>query len=212
MYVARPPDASSNIAPVPAVLTCPACQALLNHGFGTARPHNTGLNWDTHCPKCRTALAVVRFPALQRPTTVANSRSALQGDEATCFYHEEKQAETSCSVCGRFVCGLCGIEMGGVDVCPECVGNDTMRRKHLDATASRRTNHGRLVLLLCIIPFFAGFSALLTFPISIGVAIRSRGRPRALATRTVLPMVSGLILGALQLIATLVFIYFLATE
>lgn len=209
--MARPPDTQTTTGTRPAGIACPKCATPIEPSTVDTPPGSPGVDWAMLCPKCGVTLALCLFPALQRQNTVARGVEVLQGDEATCFYHEGKQAEESCSVCGRFVCGLCHIQLGGRHVCPHCVGNEGVRRRHLESTEPRRTHYGQLVSLMAVIPLVIPFSAVITFPVAIGLSLHSRGRPKPLASSTLRPMVAGLILSGLEFVAALVLIYFIAS-
>jgi B-box zinc finger len=60
------------------------------------------------------------FPAMFAERAAAAPEAALTG-EAACFDHPGKRAVAACQQCGRFVCQLCSVDMGGVAYCPSCV-------------------------------------------------------------------------------------------
>lgn len=87
------------------------------------------------CPHCRTHAEFDAFPAL-----FAGPRLGRPGDplvdasEASCFFHAEKRAVIACESCGRFLCALCDLEMGGRHICPKCLaaGRKKGALKNLD--------------------------------------------------------------------------------
>ena len=73
----------------------------------------------TPCPSCRAPIQADIFPAAYRPTdSVTGGDTVLPENQAGCFYHSDKKAVEVCSSCGRFICALCDIEMGGRHICP----------------------------------------------------------------------------------------------
>ena len=193
----------------PPLIKCTRCGTPLNtqrlHGPWQSLTHA----WSEACDKCTRVHQVRAYPAMLRRDAVATGNDLLNAEDATCFYHEDKRAERACSVCGRFVCALCHIEISGRDVCPECIGNTKLRTEHIETTENRRTNYGRLGLTMFAIAFIVPFFALIGFPLAIFFAFRSRGKPRPLASSFAGPMVAGLILTGLQFIGSIVWIFIL---
>src|SRR6202522_4376848 len=75
---------------------------------------------ETACPSCGAGNMVRAFPAMFAERAAAAPEAALTG-EAACFDHPGKRAVAACQQCGRFVCQLCSVDMGGVAYCPSCV-------------------------------------------------------------------------------------------
>src|ERR1039458_5057388 len=73
------------------------------------------------CTYCWSLNTVRAFPAMFREAGApARPEVALDG-EAACFDHAGKRAVAVCNQCGRFVCELCKVELGGHVWCPSCV-------------------------------------------------------------------------------------------
>jgi hypothetical protein len=113
-------------------------------------------------------------------------------DQASCFYHPNKQASVPCDNCGRFLCALCDVDFGGKTLCPRCIENGA-HYKSADALDAERVLYDKLALFLAVIPtlftqLFAIFLAIKhwTSPIS----IPQRG---ALRWRWILAMVIALL-------------------
>lgn len=84
---------------------CPNCEAEI--------PAETG--WQS-CPYCQKQLHIQIWPVARRQSNPA----AALSDQATCFFHPDKAFQACCQRCGRFVCGLCDLQLGAEHVCPTC--------------------------------------------------------------------------------------------
>jgi hypothetical protein len=62
---------------------------------------------------------------------------AAQEGEAACFFHPEKKAALACESCGRFICGLCSVELGGRSLCATCLGHGLGSGKVAELVQSR---------------------------------------------------------------------------
>jgi hypothetical protein len=96
-----------------AALVCPKCRrevplALAN----TGRPYP--------CGGCGQQVILDVFPAAWRTMGRGNTGPAGEG-VASCFFHDERPAETACDGCGRFLCALCDVPVGRLHLCPECL-------------------------------------------------------------------------------------------
>jgi hypothetical protein len=134
-------------------LACPGCGQALEppSGLGLAGP----------CPRCGLTLLHWAGPLFFRPAGGRAGARAASGD-SVCFFHASRRAETSCGSCGRFLCALCDIPMGGDHLCPSCL--EEGRSPQAQALQSqRRTRVERLVFvaaLLSLIPPFVFLSFL----------------------------------------------------
>jgi hypothetical protein len=96
-------------------LNCPRCRTALPAEAATL----TALR---QCPGCRRALEVVVLPAFGRGAAAAPRAQRLSADgQAACFFHAANQAVVPCDRCGRFLCALCDLPLGGEHLCPECL-------------------------------------------------------------------------------------------
>ena len=89
-------------------VACPNCG-------GDVIPVETETGW-TSCPSCANRLQACLWPTVRQNT---NAVAALS-DQATCFFHPDKAFQACCQRCGRFVCGLCDLQLGAEHVCPAC--------------------------------------------------------------------------------------------
>jgi hypothetical protein len=91
---------------------------------------------ETACLGCGAGNLVRAFPAMFAERMAVAPQAALPG-EAACFDHPGKRAVASCRQCGRFVCQLCSVEMGGQVYCPSCVAAGAGRARAANADAAR---------------------------------------------------------------------------
>ena len=88
--------------------TCPGCN-------GDVRPVEATTGWQ-NCPYCEKRLQMRVWRVVRPNTTAATALS----EQATCFFHPDKAFQACCQRCGRFVCGLCDLQLGTEHVCPTC--------------------------------------------------------------------------------------------
>jgi hypothetical protein len=90
-------------------VTCPGCNGAL------ASVLDTNTAWQS-CPYCEKRLQIRVWGAVRQNTNAAAALSS----QATCFFHPDKVFQACCQRCGRFVCGLCDLQLGAEHVCPTC--------------------------------------------------------------------------------------------
>ncbi len=132
----------------------------------------------TPCALCGASLIVRAFPAMLADRQAAGTGERVLGDEqASCFYHATKKAFTVCQRCGRFLCRLCDIDIGGGHLCPACVeaGVDEDAATELDVT---RKFYDGLALRLAIWPL------VVTPMAALFLAVRHWREPEAIVPRT----------------------------
>ena len=99
------------------------------------------------CARCETQLEVHAFPALNRQPVVTPVAQVLLEGEASCFNHPQKKAVIACQSCGRFLCALCDVEIGGVHRCPACL-EAGRRSQRADILETRVIRYDRIALAL----------------------------------------------------------------
>ena len=108
--------------------TCPHCEAPLDVealGSGIAR-----------CGRCRRRFEHERFTPADHSAAVSPAAvSGTRPETAGCGRHEGNAAETNCTRCGIFMCGLCTTPIDGHLLCPACFN----RLAREDGLASLRT-------------------------------------------------------------------------
>lgn len=140
------------------------------------------------CPVCRSELTIQLFPAFTQPpptVSTASGEAVLDG-EAACYFHPEKRADVPCDRCGRFLCALCDVPLGGKHLCPSCL--DTSKTPEL---VSDRFIWPRLAMLVGVVPFFLylipcfwffSFAALFTGPAAIFLALWKWNAPASIVS------------------------------
>jgi hypothetical protein len=139
-------------------LRCPKCALGLD-------PAVAGTGAELTCPACRTHFIAQLFPAFVSPVQMVSTASgerAVEG-EAVCFFHPEKGASVACERCGRFLCALCDVPLGGKHLCPSCL--DTTKMPEL---VNRRLIWSQLSMLVGILPIV--FACLYPFYVITGPA------------------------------------------
>src|SRR5579872_3377809 len=117
----------------------------------------------TVCPRCRAQVDVTVFPAMTRPSAGERPQAIQIDTEASCFYHSSNRAASPCEDCGRFLCKLCEIPLGGKTVCPSCFASGAKENKIQDLD-HKRTMYDSIALLLATLPGLAVWPALFTAP------------------------------------------------
>jgi hypothetical protein len=126
-------------------LACPKCGTSV---VGAVPP----LTDPQPCPSCRRPFGALTFPAWQRvPTVGRNAEAILTADEAGCFFHPQSRAQVPCDTCGRFLCALCDVPLGGRHLCPDCLNSGT-RRELVSQMDNGRTLYGGIAFLVALLP------------------------------------------------------------
>jgi hypothetical protein len=103
------------------------------------------------CPSCAAKVRVEVFPAFFREIQKGSAGEALLADtEASCFYHPQKRATVVCSECGRFLCGLCDLELEGKHFCAGCLESAKEKNK-IASLQNRRMMYDSMALHLAIV-------------------------------------------------------------
>jgi hypothetical protein len=145
-------------------ISCPKCHTLLSVTEGQAELTTT-------CPHCQSTIEAYFFPAFHRaPEAGVAAATLINPEEASCFYHPQKQAAYVCDACGRMVCSLCAIELGADRLCPACFSAG--RKKAAPKLVNERVRYDNVALLLAAGSFFLSFFAIITAPAAIYIAIR----------------------------------------
>lgn len=151
------------------------------------------------CGHCRTVSMVERFPVHGRGLQPVATGAPSGADEATCFVHAEKRAESACDQCGRFMCALCEIRVGDRHLCPQCFGGASSHAQGPVPLERYRSMPARLAFWVALGSGILGPLALIGGPIAIFLAVRGLRRPGSLTgQRHVVLAVLAIILGGLQ--------------
>lgn len=135
------------------------------------------------CPICRAALELLVFPAIHRHIGPgATAEVALLDGESTCFFHPEKKASVVCGGCGRFLCALCDVPVGGQHLCPKCVETG-QAKKTLTTFEKYRTSYPSLALSCAFFPILVWPVTLLTAPATVFLVLLTWGKPPGVTGR-----------------------------
>ena len=172
---------------------CPNCNNGLPSRLLRPDPVNTA------CPACLANLTVEVFPALFRTAAVVEAGTLAEG-EASCYEHASKRAVALCSHCGRFLCGLCEVEVGGGIWCPECLGTGGSRPK-LAVLETSRPLYDSNALALATWPLFIFFYvSIFTAPVALYVAIRHWNAPSSLVPRRKWRQITAILIALAELL------------
>jgi hypothetical protein len=113
---------------------------------------------------------------------VGAAAGPLMENGATCFFHPQHAAQVPCDNCGRFLCALCDLPLGGRHLCPTCIEN-TSRQSSENPWIAHRFLWGRAALLIALIPALAypfTFLTFLTAPVTLVLALLWWNKPAGL--------------------------------
>lgn len=162
------------------------------------------------CPSCGSEAEVVAFPALLRePEQSRPGEALLVEDQASCYYHPGRAAAVPCDGCGRFLCSLCDLPVGGEHLCPGCLeaGRGAGGGLRLQR---RRTLWDSVALGFAVLPTFLWFITFVTAPAAVYLGLRHWGDARlSPVPRTRVRNVFAVLIGGAQLAgwATVLFVW-----
>ena len=175
-----------------ALLACPNCTAPLPG----APQELTRLQ---RCLECGAGLEAHVFPALFRQVQIgAHAAAIVAADEAGCFYHPRKRAVAPCDGCGRFLCALCDIELGGGHLCPACL-DAGKKSGRLSGLENRRTLYDSAALTLAMVPMLLWPLTLITAPAVLCLVFFRWNAPGGVVARSKVRYVVALMIALLQL-------------
>ena len=188
------------------VLVCPNCRTPLPGEFF----NSPGMS---NCYSCNTPLQVHAFPALFRKLTTGKSgENMMQEGAATCFFHAQKRAIVPCDACGRFLCALCDMEVGGRHLCPQCASSGAKKGKVKDLQ-NRRDLYDNFALLLAIAPLPFSYLTIITAPVSLYYCAQYWNTEISVVPRSKTRFVVAIILSSLQLVGwALLLVYLLGRK
>jgi uncharacterized paraquat-inducible protein A len=172
-------------------ISCSKCATVLPTDY-------LGREDTAHCPQCGAEVQVWAFPSLVNPPSEGRSGEFVTTEsEAGCFFHPQKKAVVPCSSCGRFLCALCDVEIGGQHLCPVCVETGKKHRK-MKNLETHRTLYDNIALSVAILPVLVWFFTIVTAPISVYISIRHWKSPTSILPRTKIRFIIAIVLGLLQ--------------
>jgi hypothetical protein len=135
------------------------------------------------CPGCRLRVEVVAFPAIERTRTGPLPEALAADTEASCFYHPESRARVPCDQCGRFLCGLCELEIDGRHLCPVCFQTGVASNQ-LEVAETSRTMWDSIALATATFPVLLFWPAFIGAPAALFLVIRRWNAPSSILPRT----------------------------
>lgn len=179
-----------------AAVLCPSCYTPLP-------PSHFNLGSFTPCPACQAKIQAAVFPAAFRPAAAGQSgERILIAGESSCFYHEQKKAVVPCDVCGRFLCALCDMDLGGKHLCPQCLGSGR-EKGSLQQLETQRITYDKGALLLALIPmvlFVLWAFTLVTAPIAVFLGIMAHFKPNSILGFSRWKAIAAIVIGLFQIL------------
>ena len=182
------------------MIRCTKCTAPLAHESFNKRTL-------VPCVSCGALSRVDVFPAIFENLSAGKAGEfLLTDDEASCFYHPNKQAVIACSNCGRFLCSLCDLELNDRHLCAACLESGKKKRdiKNLE---NHWILYDNIALALAFFPLIIWPITILTAPLAVFFVIRYWKTPSSIIKRSKIRAIIGLILSGLQLTGWSFFIY-----
>jgi len=135
------------------------------------------------CPGCRQKIDITVFPAVERTRAGTLPQALAAESEASCFYHPGSRAAVPCDECGRFLCGLCDIEVDRKHYCPTCF-QAGLASNRLENVETRRTMYDTVALALATFPVILISPAIVGAPAALFVVFRRWRAPLSILPRT----------------------------
>ena len=165
----------------------------------------------TGCPACDTKLHVDIFPAFFGQPSAGTPDSPVLEDESGCYFHPQKKAVLPCSMCGRFICSLCDVGLGGQHVCPSCFEAGYNKRK-IAGLESHRILYDDIAVALSTIPLIFFWPTIITAPACIYISLRHWKSPASIIPRTKFRFIIAILISLLQITGWALLISYLASR
>jgi B-box zinc finger len=173
------------------LIKCSQCAA-------TIFPDNVSGDVFTPCPSCHSLLAVEILPSILKLPVAAVAQPTLTPGESSCFYHPEKKATVVCESCGRFLCGLCDLEISGRHLCPGCLDTGQKKSKFKDLE-NTRVRWDYLALTVAILPILFVWTSIIGAPVALYLVLRYRKAPCSLTGKSNLMFVLAAVLALAEI-------------
>ena len=182
-------------------IDCPKCKTQLPGDL-----LNSGL---VNCYACNLELQALVFPALFRKIELGQAGETVVVDtDATCFYHPKKRAAVPCDGCGRFLCGLCDLQLNERHLCPQCLESGSKKGK-VKNLQNRRVLHDNIALWTAVLPVLVFYLTCITAPIALYYSIKYWNAPSSLVSRSKVRFIIAGLLASLQITGWVVLLVFL---
>jgi hypothetical protein len=176
------------------MIACPRCHGELGPPVWNAG----GL---VPCPGCSAALRADVFPAARRPAPPGDAGELLVTEtEAGCYAHPRKKAVRVCARCGRFMCGLCDIELNGEHLCPPCLDRGAAAGR-IAGLENRRVCYDKVALYTALLSNFFIYSVVFAAPAVLFMVVRYWKQPISVVSTSRFRFVLAAGIAVLQLAA-----------
>jgi len=183
-------------------------ESVFCSGCSTLIPADIAESGTGRCRTCGAALRVKTFPALRAQRTPLLAQGVQDPSESSCFYHAENRATVPCDGCGRFLCGLCALDVPGSILCPSCLQSG-VSGKRIETLEDSRTMQDSVALALATVPAVMVWPTIVSAPLAIFWTIRHWRSPRSIIPRTRVRFYLAIVFSLLE-IAFLAFLVFAA--
>ncbi|MDX2111648.1 MAG: hypothetical protein SFY80_15560 [Verrucomicrobiota bacterium] len=146
-------------------LLCLKCKEPLS--LEGAHPYK---EYTTRCRVCRSANTVIVLPAMEH-RFVRSQASVAAELEASCFYHADRKAESTCHACGRFICNHCTATLDDETLCLPCLMAIRAKGSHAKL-ANGTVRWDSIALGTAVVSIFIAYFAILTAPAVIYLVLR----------------------------------------
>lgn len=161
------------------------------------------------CPICRSLIRADVFPAAyETPAGGTSGERLLVDNESSCFFHQNKQAVTACSQCGRFLCALCDIDFNGQHLCISCIESGKKKGK-ISKLQNKNFLYDNIVLGMAILPVFTFYLPVITAPATIFLAIKYWNKTSGIMKRGRFRIVVALMIALMEIVGIVLFVYIL---
>lgn len=161
------------------------------------------------CPICHSLIRADVFPAAyETPARGTSGELVLVDNESSCFFHQNKQAVTACSHCGRFLCALCDIDFNGQHLCITCIESGKKKGK-ISKLQNKNFLYDNIVLGIAILPTLTFYLPVITAPATIFLAIKYWNKTSGIIKRGRFRIVLALLIALLEIIGIVLILYLL---
>jgi hypothetical protein len=141
------------------------------------------------------------FPALLRDVVPGqHGERIVHEDEGSCFYHPAKKAITYCGHCGRFLCAMCDIELGGRHLCSGCVEAGSAQG-NITELKNKYIRYDKIALALSFYALCIPWLTIFTGPCAVFVGIRFWKTPISILPIQRWRSIVAIMLGLVEMIA-----------
>ncbi len=174
------------------IITCPHCRQDLSLGVG-------GSSGELECSRCKSHLSFVIFSGYPRSVPLGRLAEPLTGseNEASCYNHVTRKAISGCENCGRLICSVCDLEVGGKHFCPTCATSQQVVAK-CDPLIHRQFCPEKAVFILGFLSLYPFCGAILFSPPALYIANQNYSKRTSLDGGGRIWMISGIFLSLLS--------------